>query len=65
MPTSPDLAIFVLTDNNNDNRQNRLHYLLRMHARGVTISEQLMANRTNFNSEAFHKITSETITAKI
>ncbi|MCG8626800.1 MAG: hypothetical protein MJE68_32960 [Proteobacteria bacterium] len=30
MPRSPDLAIFVLTDNND--RQNRLHYPLRMRA---------------------------------
>ena len=32
MPRSPDLAIFVLTDDNNDDRQNRLHYPLRMRA---------------------------------
>ena len=34
MPISPDLAIFVLTDNNDDDddRQNRLHYPLRMRA---------------------------------
>ena len=33
MPRSPDLAIFVLTtDNNNNDRQNRLHYPLHMHA---------------------------------
>ena len=31
IPTSPDLAIFVLTDDNDD-RQNRLHYPLRMRA---------------------------------
>ena len=33
MPRSPDLAIFVLIDNNDDDdRQNRLHYPLRMRA---------------------------------
>ena len=38
MPRSPDLAIFMLTDNNNNDndRQNRLHYPL-AHARGVII----------------------------